>query len=181
MLNTKYIVYNPDAPPIENPYANGPAWFVERIEQVNSADEEIVKTGEINTATTAVVHSEFANALQSISAQDSTASIVLASYSPNHLKYEIEASHDGAVIFSEIYYPAGWTCYVDGKEGTAFRANYILRGVCVSKGTHQIEWKFEPASYSKGSTYSMAGSVLLVLLVLGAFGLEFRNRKHINA
>lgn len=176
MLNTKYIVYNPDAPPIENPYANGPAWFVDSIVQVNTADEEIIKTGEINTATTAVVHKEFANTLQAISSQDSTASIVLAEYSPNHLTYEIEASQNGAVIFSEIYYPAGWICYVDEKEVTPFRANYILRGICIEKGTHQVEWKFEPETYAKGSAYSMAGSILLILLVLGALAMEWRKR-----
>lgn len=177
MLNTKYIVYNADAAPIENPFANGPAWFVDSLIVVKTADDEITKTGEINTFTSAVVHEQYTSALKNVEMQDSTSTVVLSSYGTKHLKYEVEASKPGAIIFSEIYYPEGWKCYVDGKEVNAFRANYILRGVCVESGTHEIEWKFEPESFAKGSTYSLAGSVLLMLLVLGALAMELKSKR----
>lgn len=176
MLNTKYIIYNPQAPPIENPYNNGPAWIADSLITVASADEEITKTGEIRTDRVAVVHQEFSSALKPIGTQDSTSNVVLTEYATKKLTYEVKASADAAVIFSEIYYPKGWKCKVDGNEAETFRANYILRGVCVPAGEHTIEWSFEPESFAKGSTYSLAGSILLMVLVLGALVTEMRKK-----
>ena len=78
-------------------------------------------------------------------------------------------------MFSEIYYPDGWKCYIDGKEVTYTRVNFILRGVEIPAGKHQIVWRFEPESYLKGSTYSMISSLVLLLGFLGITGLELRN------
>jgi len=84
----------------------------------------------------------------------------------------VKSSTAAAVIFSEIYYPAGWVCRIDGNEVEAFRANYILRGVQVPAGEHTIEWSFEPKTYATGVSVNMAGSLSLVLLVLFIFGAE---------
>jgi uncharacterized membrane protein YfhO len=102
--------------------------------------------------------------------------VSLIEYKTNSLKYQSKNSSESCIIFSEIYYPAGWKCYIDGAEVQAFRANYILRGVNVPAGEHTIEWKFEPASFNQGSTYSLAGSVLLLLIVLGSVFLELRKK-----
>ena len=89
----------------------------------------------------------------------------LKSYKPNELVYRYTAGGERLAVFSEIYYPAGWKCFVDGNESRHFRANYVLRAMVVPGGEHEIRFAFEPASYSTGNKVSLASSILLFLLV----------------
>ncbi len=107
---------------------------------------------------------------------NTTASVTLDSYATKKLSYTTKSSIEGPVIFSEIYYPAGWTCTIDGQPAEPFRANYVLRGLMVPAGEHKVEWTFAPASFEKGSTYSLIGSVLLLLVVVGSFAFELRKK-----
>jgi hypothetical protein len=173
MLNTKYVKYSGAAPPISNEsHALGNAWFVDDISWASSADQEMQALSTINPAKTAVVNEEFKSALGSWTVADSSATVAMTNYGTNKLTYAVKTSAPAAVIFSEIYYPAGWVCRIDGNEAPAFRANYILRGVQVPAGEHTVEWSFEPKSYATGVTVNMAGSVTLVLLILLIFGAE---------
>ncbi|MFM1999632.1 MAG: hypothetical protein RL204_1579 [Bacteroidota bacterium] len=174
MLNTKYLIYSPEAEPIPNPYACGNAWFVKEVKTVNSADEEITSIKGFNPKITAIVSNEFANLVRNPAGVDTTASVTLDSYATKKLSYTTKSSVEGPVIFSEIYYPAGWTCTIDGQPAEPFRANYVLRGLMVPAGEHKVEWTFAPASFEKGSTYSLIGSILLLLVVLGSFVVELR-------
>jgi hypothetical protein len=173
MLNTKYVKYSAAAPPISNEkHALGNAWFVNEIQWAGSADDEMKALGSINPKNTAVVHDEFKSVLSGSGTVDSTATIALTKYATNKLTYSVNTPTATAAIFSEIYYPAGWVCRIDGKETPAFRANYILRGVQVPAGEHTIEWSFEPKAYAAGVQVNFAGSVSLALLVLLVFGME---------
>lgn len=176
MLNTKYLIYSAEAEPIPNPYACGNAWFVKEVKTVNSADEEITSIKGLNPKTTAIVSNEFASIVKNPAGIDSTASVTLDSYATKKLSYTTKSSVEGPVIFSEIYYPAGWTVTIDGQPAEPFRANYVLRGVMVPAGEHKVEWTFAPASFEKGSTYSLIGSILLLLVVLGSFAFELRKK-----
>ena len=94
--------------------------------------------------------------------------ITLTKYGTNSLQYSSESKTELPAVFSEIWYPEGWNCYIDGKKtDKIFRANYVLRGVIIPAGKHKIEWKFEPTSYNTGSTFSLIGSLLLLLLFTG--------------
>jgi hypothetical protein len=173
MLNTKYVKYSGAAPPINNEkHALGNAWFVSEIDWAANADEEMQAIGSMDPQTTAVVHDEHKSLITNVGAVDSSASISLAHYGTNKITYSVNTPIATPVIFSEIYYPAGWVCRVDGNEVPYFRANYILRGIQVPAGEHTIEWSFEPKAYATGVQVNMAGSVSLVLLVLLVFGAE---------
>ncbi|MFZ4785867.1 MAG: YfhO family protein [Flavobacteriales bacterium] len=176
MLNTKYLIYNPAAEPIPNPYACGPAWFVSEIQQVNSADEEITAINGLDPKKKAIVSKEFAF-VKNAGGIDSTATVSLTEYATNRLVYQTKNSVDAPVIFSEIYYPAGWKVTIDGQPAEAFRANYILRGVMVPAGEHKIEWNFEPETFTKGSSYAMMGSIGLLVLVLASLAISFKQKK----
>jgi hypothetical protein len=173
MLNTKYIMYNPDGPPVVNLEACGNAWFVQEVQTVSSADEEITKLKETNTKTTAIVRTDMANAFSG-GVQDSAASVTLMSYSPKQLTYKSNSSQPGPVVFSEIYYPEGWTCKVDGQEVPTARVNYVLRGANIPAGEHEIVWTFDPPTWKKGNQISMTGSVILILLLVG---VSWKERK----
>jgi hypothetical protein len=177
MLNAKYIILNPNQAAVENKTANGPAWFVSNVKMAKDANQEMLfSNGEKlgSSKTNAVVHTEFKSQLIGIG-KDSTAQILLMAYNPSNLQYKSVSKTKQLAIFSEIYYPAGWSCYIDGKATEALRANYILRGVVVPAGSHKIEWKFEPVSVSRGNNLAMFGSSILLLGFL--FSLYWSLRK----
>jgi len=97
------------------------------------------------------------------------------------MSYVSQSKTKQLAVFSEIYYPAGWNCYIDGKKPVeTLRANYILRGVVVPAGKHTIEWKFEPLSVSRGNTLSSIGSGLLLLGFLLSLYFTLRKSKAIE-
>jgi len=181
MLNTKYIIVpgkNRDEQVVSNKDALGNAWFVDSIKIVNNADEEMNAVSHFNPATTAIVDKRFESQIQGLQPSfDSTAMVKLNSYAPNNLKYTSQSSKENVIVFSEIYYQPGWDAFIDGKKADHFRCNYILRGMRVPSGKHQIEFKFEPESYFVGEKVAYASSGLLLLFVgLGGFW-KYRRRK----
>jgi len=175
MLNTRYVVARRSDIPLYNPNANGNAWFVNEIEQVKSADDELLGLGRLNTKRQAIVDvSSNGLTLDKSYATDSTDRIEMTQYGTKEITYVANSAHKGFAVFSEIYYPEGWTCTIDGKEAKYCAVNYVLRGMEVPAGKHEIVWRFEPKSFSTGSTLSGIGSLLLVLSFLGVGGLQLR-------
>lgn len=173
MLNTKYMIYNPEAPPLFNRNAFGHAWFVHDYVLVNSADEEIEALDDHDLKETAIVDQRFAEQLNDKSFQkDVTASITLKSYEPNHLTYSYNAGKEQLLVFSEIYYDKGWNAYLNGEQVPYFRSNYVLRSMVVPAGSGTIEFKFEPRVWVIGEKISFASSLLLILLVVGMLVYE---------
>lgn len=177
MLNMKYLIYNPEAEPIKNQFANGNAWFVSTCHIAQTADEEMLKLGTINTKTELVADKAFQTMIPKQIIVDSTATIVETSYSPNVIKYESNAKTDQVAVFSEVYYDKGWDAYVDGVKTPYFRANYLLRALPIKAGKHQIEFRFEPASYHTGNTIALVSSILLVLALAIAIYFEIKKKK----
>ena len=171
MLNTKYLVAGASAQAvISNNYANGNAWTVSNIQQVNSPDEELDATTTIDTKITAVVDQSKFTLSQSSFAGKGT--VALTSYQPNELKYTASLTDDSFIVFSEIYYADGWVATIDGNPVSILRANYVLRALEASAGEHEIVFSFKPAIYSYGNTITTASSILLILLVLGTLLIE---------
>jgi len=173
MLNTKYII-NRNGQAQQNPGAMGNAWFVNKINIVPNADEEIKALNGLDVKNTAIIDSRFTE--QIIGNLDNTnAGISLIEYKPNYLKYNSNSTSDGIAIFSEIYYDKGWNAYIDGELKPHFRANYVLRGMQIPSGNHVVEFKFEPATYKIGETVSLASSVILLLLLAFVSFKEFKS------
>jgi len=176
MLNTRYVVYNPDAPPIANPFALGNAWFVKEIIVAPTANEEILQIAEIDPSVQAVAQADVAQLLTAVPTIDSLQQVVLEEYSPRLQRYRSVSSVPGVIVFSEIYYPAGWVCRIDDVIIPHHRVNYILRAIPVEAGEHVIEWSFEPAVWQSSNRISMAGSLILILLVFVTGFREIRSR-----
>jgi hypothetical protein len=185
MLNTRYIIYNDQAPPLVNKSALGNAWFVSNIKQVESADAELsAMDSSFNPAVTAIIDKRFADQLNGLNPKlDSLASIRLESYQPNILKYATSANSDQLAIFSEIYYAKGWNAYIDGQLVPHLRANYILRGMKIPAGKHALEFRFEPETYFTTEKIGMASSGFLILLVIALllWDLKKRNSDSVKA
>ena len=165
MLNTRYFIFplqGGKTAPLLNPFALGNAWFVQDVQYVDNANEEIEAIHGINPKHTAIVDKRFEPMVQPIGS-DASAKIQLVAYEPNYLKYEVESDKGGTVVFSEIYYP-GWQSMIDGKEVPHGRANYILRAMNVPAGKHVIEFRFDPKSLHVTETIAFVSIGLLVLL-----------------
>ncbi|MFM2317150.1 MAG: hypothetical protein RLZZ155_1482 [Bacteroidota bacterium] len=180
MLNTKYYIGNPEQPALPNKFAMGNAWFVSQVKTTNNSDEEIVALGEINPKMEATTQAAFATQFHAPqTAVDSTASVRMLAYETKVLRYEVNNTSAEAqpVVFSEIYYPQGWVCRIDGNEVETARVNYVLRGAMVPTGTHTVEWSFEPKVWEKGTTISYAGSALLFALLAFAGFMVYKEEK----
>ena len=177
MLNTKYFIFplqNNQTLPMQNPYAMGNAWMVDKVTYVATANEEIDGVGKVDLRHEAVADKRFEETLGASTAQDSTSAVTLLSYEPNRLKYEVKSEKGGVVVFSEIYYP-GWTATVDGKEVELGRVNYILRALRVEGGNHQVELAFFPRSITITETIAYCSYGVLILLLLLAIGMKWRS------
>jgi hypothetical protein len=174
MLNAQYIIFNGDAPPIENENACGNAWFVKNVNVVENDDAEILAIGNLDVKNSAVANKEFASLVKTQANVDSTASITLTEYGTNILRYKSTSNDAATAVFSEIYYSDGWVCRVDGNEVPTYRVNYVLRGATIPAGEHNIEWSFEPAGFFKSEKISLAGSWVLILLLLGTAVVEVK-------
>jgi hypothetical protein len=180
MMNTKYYIGNPEQPAIPNKFAMGNAWFVSKVRTTNNSDEEMVALGEIDPKMEATTQTSFGTQFHAAqSAVDSTASVRMLAYETKVLRYEVNNTSAEAqpVVFSEIYYPEGWICRIDGSEVEAARVNYVLRGAMVPAGTHTVEWSFEPKVWEKGTTISYAGSALLFALLAFAGFMVYKEEK----
>ena len=181
MLNIKYVVRedqdgNPF--PIENPNANGNAWFIKKLLPVRNADAEIRALDSLDTKNVAVVNTTAFNDINRNEYQvDSTASISLEAYRPNHLTYTSTNDKEGIAVFSEMYYDKGWNAYIDGKEAAHFKVNYVLRALKVPSGTHKIEFKFEPDVVVQGTKITLASTILLGMVIVGGLGFSFWKSK----
>lgn len=175
MLNTKYIIYNPAQPPLVNPFADGNTWFVDKVNIVANADEEIAALDNLNPLKEAVVDQRFSDQLQGFTPKaDSTATIEMTSYRPNRLEYRSSSSVEQLAVFSEIYYQPGWKAYIDGVETPHMRIDWILRGLRIPAGNHAITFEFYPDAYVKAAYVESFSSLLILLLVLAGAGYSIR-------
>lgn len=180
MLNTRYYIVplqQGATAPLFNPHALGNAWLVKEVKYVNNANEEIDAIHGMNPRETAIVDKRFAEKVKQPAAMpDSLDNIVLKSYAPNALQYEVDTKQGGTVVFSEIYYP-GWRSYIDGEEVSHGRANYILRAMNVPAGKHTIEFVFDPQSLHATETIAFIALGIMLLGALGAIVMGLRKTK----
>lgn len=184
MLNTKYIIYNPEAQPISNPFAFGNAWIANDIKWVDTPNDEIDAIANTDLQHTAILNKEFAQQVGNYRLTDSILpQIVLTEYQPNKLTYRfsgVSASSttaDYLVVFSEIWTSKGWKMYIDGQEQPLLRANYLLRAALVPSGEHEIVMEYAPKAYKTGNTVTFASSLIMILGLIGAILFTIKKKK----
>ncbi len=189
MLNTKYLKQSAEANGVmQNPYALGNAWFVNNLEKVNSAEEEILKVRDINPAHTAVVNKEFDSYIKDAmpnsdsTAQNETRFIKkVDTQDPMKLEYNFKSPSNEFVVFSEVIYRPNedWISFIDGKQADHIRVNYILRGIKVAAGEHKITFEFKPKLYAMTNNVLIAGNILFYLVIGGLMFLFYRRNKQV--
>jgi len=177
MVNTKYIIINPETQPIVNRHTRGNAWFVNRVRIVENADEEMAALANIDLISEATLDKRFEGSLeQATFSADPSATIRLTDYQPNRMVYSSESGTEQLAVFSELFYEKGWQAYIDGEKADHVRVNYTLRGMTIPEGSHEIIFEFHPRSYFMGSTISLISSLLLLLLCVGAVYMQYQKK-----
>jgi len=185
MLNTKYfIVQNPQTgKPVAqmNPAAFGNAWLVKGIKYVDNANEEMQALDSTDLKDTAVVEKKYQSQIKQLPVPDSLAFIKLKQNLNDKIDYTFHSTTPQFAVLSEVYYPLGWDAYIDGQKADYVKTNYVLRGIYVPAGDHEIEFRFEPKSYTTGRTITIIANILVFLAMIVAIIFYVRKKRRPDA
>lgn len=176
MLNTKYFILpgeNQQPMAQYNQDALGNAWFVKNVHIVPDANAELSALKVFDPRNEAFVDQRFTLSDTTFTI-DSAAEIKLTSYHPEELHYTSKNANASVAIFSEIFYEKGWNAYIDNELVPHFRANYVLRGLEIPAGNHEITFKFEPKSFYITDKISLVFSCLLLISFLAIVAMEIK-------
>ena len=176
MMNTKYIIHgSPTEPQVqENPTALGSAWLASNIKWTENANDEILAINSTPVDHTVILRKDLVENKNLNVSADANAKIELVDYSPMKMTYKSSSNTDQIAVFSEVYYPHGWTATIDGKEVPIEKANYVLRAVPVQKGNHTIVMEFKPQVISTGNMIVIVSNILLLIVVAGGIYLGYK-------
>lgn len=180
MLNTKYIIQGMqngvDSVQI-NPSNLGPAWFVSAVKYENSSSAVMNALTSFNPKDTAIVFAKDKSLVSFAPTPNASDSIWLIKNDNDEVTYKYNASSNRFAVFSEVFYDLGWKAYVDGKETPIIRTNYVLRGLSVPAGQHEIRFEFHPSSFYGGETTATIAGGILWLLIIAVIVVEYLKRK----
>ena len=177
MMNAKYLISQYQLPDTscqlihrginliyENKNVLPRAFFVNNVKVLNSKKEifGFFKSSSFNPAITAILEEKPEFSIQS--AADNK--VVVESSDIHNIKLKASVATPALMVLSEIYYPAGWNAYVDGKKIKIFKTNYILRSIFLQPGEHEIEFKFEPSSFKLGLFISLITFLILITALI---------------
>ena len=169
MLNAKYIL-NGEQVEI-NPYALGNSWFIDGITYVDTPNAEMAALDTINPGLYAVADKSFEYVLGNTTTPAPGDTIYEIKYAPNRLNYLSRSSKDNIAVFSEVYFPWGWTATIDGEKVPIGRVNYVLRALKVPAGEHRIEFVFDPESLKATNALAIVSVCFIGLTCAFALGL----------
>ena len=182
MLNAKYIItqgQNGQPQAQRNPDACGNAWSVQSIQVVPNADAEMAALTAFNPKSTAIIDARHTNYLGGKTTY-APAKARLTNYDPKYLEYSVEGGN-AFIVFSELFYEGAgndWQAYLDGAPVAHVRVNYLLRGLTVPAGKHEVVFEYAPKSHFTGQKINYAGSGIILLLL---FWMGFKQvREHTN-
>lgn len=186
MLNTKYVIVPTEngSTVQQNPDALGNAWFVDSLLWVDSPDDEIHALGTLNPATMAVVEKTWKeNVTVEPVVVGNSASIVMTQYTPGKLTYQSHSDKARVAVFSEVFYKT-WRATIDGQPANPIRVNYILRGLEIPAGQHEVVFECVDELYLKSARWSTIGSIFVGVILFALVGLliftGLRKRKETN-
>ncbi len=179
MLNTRYFIFPVEGGQtisIYNPYAMGNAWYIDKIDYVDTANKELETVGKINLHHEAVADGKFKSSLGEALPQDSSSWVKLTAYDSDLLSFEANSNRGGIIVFSDIYYP-GWVAKVDGQKADLGRVDYLLRAINVKPGSHKIELSFRPTSLKVTETIAYIAYAFFILAIAYIVFVRVRQKK----
>lgn len=181
MLNCRYVLTKDPKTGKEDAMlrstALGQAWFVDSVETASDAKSALNLLSNRDLSKSVIIEDKFENKPSQIyygMDSSSTRMIQVTRYTSDSIYYEAEVSDKSLAVFSEIHYNeqnGAWKVYIDNKPATPLQVNYILRGVEIPKGKHNILWVYEPADRGTMIALETASSAILILALFGVIAL----------
>lgn len=178
MLNTRFIITEQGV--VENlqeyglPGAYGNCWLVDNVEWVSGAQEEIEAITAVDKQTAYIDKAWLGNVENPEQYNNSQpGTITMTQYKgPGNIIYESNCDAPKIAVFSEVYYKT-WKAFIDGKEVTPLRANYVLRALPLPAGKHTIEFKCVDELMIESHKWSLYLSIFVgvVMVAAVAFGI----------
>ncbi len=173
MLNARYVV-GMDGQPLLNTEAQGNAWIVDKVRYVDNPDDEMGALSVLDLRHEAVADKSFADALAGASPAAQGDTIYETSYAPNRLTYHARLAAPAVAVFSEVYFPWGWTATVNGEPADIARVNYVLRAIKLPAGNSTVVMTFDPASLRTTDTVATIAIIIIYLALAAALVLWLR-------
>ena len=152
----------------DNEHALGNAWWVDSVAVVAGARAEMSALDSLDVAHVAVTDTAFAQLAAAARDKSPGDTIRLTTYAPNRVTYRAHSAEGGVAVFSEVYFPWGWTVTIDDKPATLSRVNYVLRAMEVPAGDHTIVMKFDPPEVGMTTNIATTAIIVIFLLLLAA-------------
>ena len=182
MLDTRYFIYpaqqqNAQPQVQRNSGALGAAWFVDSLVNVKNAVEELKYLDKFNPANV-VVAEEAQQLKQQFFVKDTANSIKLTKYRNDTAEYKTNAKTEQYAVFSEVFYPAGWNAYIDNKKVAYNKVDYLLRGLAIPAGQHEIKFVFEPETYKISASIAWwSGWAMYATIFIAFIAMYFEQKR----
>ncbi len=179
MLNTEYLVAHGRLPEdkfqavnvdqakraitYRNPAALSRAFFVDSV-IVARNDHDVFQT--LNSASFNPGHMAVLYIAPPGIGRPDSASVQVTDYKSRRIALMATTTSPALMVLSEVYYPAGWKAYIDGRETEIYRTNYVLRSIVVPAGTHEVVFSFDPPVYRLGWILTNVAWGIAVLCIL---------------
>jgi hypothetical protein len=132
---------------------------------------EFMTTGAFDPMETAIIEEKAP--FEIIPSDSNRARIV--DYDIHRIQIKADVKTPSLLALSEMYYPAGWKVFVDGREEKIVKTDYLLRSVFLDPGEHDIEFVFNPGTFKIGLLLSV--SSFLFLIAGTFFGWRIERKK----
>ena len=180
MMNVKYIINSDEEglKPYKNPSTFGNAWFVSELKKVSSPDSifNFFDSNDLKK-TAVIIKNSYKEELPEKYNKDSLAYIKLVKSKPNYLEYSFNSKEDQLIVFSENFYPDGWTLKVDNEFKEILNLNYILRGAYVKSGIHKLVFEFNPKIIKVGTNIRWLTLIFFISFLIGLLKFETNLKK----
>jgi hypothetical protein len=145
----------------ENPTALPRAWVVHRVEldQSDQRPPKQVLDQNFDLRRIALIDHPLDTTL-SESSNDAADTVRWLRYEPNLVEVDVTTETAGLLVLGEVFYP-GWTAQVDGTAAKIYRTDELVRGVSITKGTHRVLLRYQPASVRWGAILTILTFVLV--------------------
>jgi len=159
----------------ENPDVMPRVRLVHRTKLIAHPDQAIATLRDpgFDHAREIVVHDRSALLPDGIEADPATESAQILSDTGDEIIVRAVVQAPAYLVLADQFYP-GWQVEVDGEPGDVLRVNYLLKGVRLAPGEHELRFVFRPASFRVGLTLTCLGLATLVVgIVFAARGRTF--------
>ena len=174
MLNVKYIIDLNESGNIElkmNEDVMGSAWFVDEVQKVTDSNQELLGLSSIDYNKTCL-----STNLNNKTYSDSSKNYIeIVDKRANQITYKVFSNDTGFIVFSEAFYKDGWVAKINGEITDHHKVNYLLRGLEVEKGEHEIVFTFEPKVIKTGTFLMASSNIILLILVFFYFRNLIKN------